>query len=155
MGESRPTYYDALLAYLSEGYSAYQERRDASAALVRQKLEFSRQEAFEFEKHVVELAFIDLGGHAERRIAAYRLLPKGRLLMEQWPAIERAVTKYEQAIEEAPATSQKTKSHAKRWLRDYIVRKVLDEGIDSVWENRQTLWAMLRAQFPDLPDLFA
>ena len=73
--------------------------------------------------------------------------------MEQWPAVERAVSQYEHAIEEAPAASPETKGEAKRWLRDYIIRKVLDKGVDYVWENRQALWTVLRVQFPGLPEL--
>ncbi len=149
----RPTYSEALLACLKEGYSAYQERRKASAELVRQRLGFSREEVFEFEKHLAERELIDLGAHDERRAALYQLLPIGRLLMEQWPAIERTFSRVADAIDKAPSTSPEKKGQVMRWLWDYIARKALDKGGDYVIENHRDLWLLLRAQLPGLPDL--
>lgn len=152
MNELRPTYWQIVLSYLSEGYRAWHARDVAAGVTVEQALGLSWEEGRDFQTELSGLHLIAME-EVSNAVAAYRLLPRGIAFMNGFPALDAALNSQLELIDRTSNVTPEQKQTAKRRWRDVIIEKGIEKGIDYAWEHRQTLWATLRLQFPGLPEL--
>jgi hypothetical protein len=136
-----------VLAYLEEGYRAWQARDGASADVVRETMKLSVEEDMDFQQQLKDLDLI--GGRTSRDDGDYRLLPKGIALMDGSPTLDSLLALPAAALEKAPTPQEGTR--AKIEWRKVVMEEAIKVGIRSAWDSRGALWDLMRTMHHWLP----
>ena len=149
MDDPRPTYTDIVLAYLTEGYRAWQAHERGAAAEVAARMGLSVEEDLNFRR---ELGLLDLIASIDYHDdpAEFWLLPKGIALMDGSTMLDSLIALPSAAMDQAALTPEAAASAKRGWttvVRDWAVKK----GLEVTWDSRRDLWELLRARYPWLP----
>src|SRR5713101_6508648 len=105
MEQSRPSYSEIAIAYLEEGYRAWQKRSGASAAAVAEQLGLSVVEDLDFRHELAALGLI-APALTHDDPGDYRLIPRGIALMDGSPTLDSLLALPAAAFDKAAPTHE-------------------------------------------------
>jgi hypothetical protein len=129
----RPSYWDIVVAYLEEGYRAWQAREEASADTVEARLGLSGFEGIRFRQELESQGLIE--GVRVLGRTAYNLAPRGLAFVERMPDVQRLLA-MQTAVINSSSSGADEKRQAAFSLRD--VAAALTEK-DQVLEQHEGL----------------
>jgi hypothetical protein len=145
----RPSYWDIVVAYLEEGYRAWQAREEASADTVEARLGLSGFEGIRFRQELESQGLIE--GVRVLGRTAYNLAPRGLAFVERMPDVQRLLA-MQTAVINSSSSGTDEKRQAAFSLRDEIYKTALSKGADAVIQNAGAIWNTVRTLYSNLPE---
>jgi hypothetical protein len=147
---ARPSYWEIVVAYIEEGYRAWQERDVASSQAVEDRLGLSWMEGQDWHRVLVEQDLIVMIPDIGDASTPYRLAPRGLAFAERLPDMQRLLAQQTAAVN-ASSSGEDEKRRARFSLRDEIYKTAVNKGADVVIQNAPTIWNTVRSLYDWLP----
>jgi hypothetical protein len=151
MPNGRPSYSEIIVAYIEEGYRAWQTREDdASAVAVEGRLGLSPIEGIDWHRELAAHGLIIMHD-ALNALGAYRLAPRGLAFAERLPDLQRLLTQQTAAINASPAANDEEKRQAGFSVRDEVYKTAISKGADVAIQNAGAIWNFVRTLYAFIP----